>query len=74
MERTNTVGYRQNDEDARAVGELAEDARDAAIKYQVSPNLPVTIEAHRLILVQISQQNAIYEQNCRLIVSSRCVV
>ena len=34
MERTSTVGYQENDADVYAVGELAEDVRDAIIDYQ----------------------------------------
>jgi hypothetical protein len=46
MERTSAVGYKENDLDEHAVGELADDAKDAAIKYQVSSNLLVTVGMH----------------------------
>ena len=43
MKRTSEVGYKENDTDAHAVGQLAEDVRDAVIEYQVSPDLQATV-------------------------------
>ena len=43
LERTKMDGYQKNEADMHAVGELAEDARDAIIEYQVSPKLPITV-------------------------------
>lgn len=45
LERTSLIGYQENDADARAVGELAQDVRDAVIEYQVGPNPSVTARA-----------------------------
>ena len=69
MEQISTVGYQENGTDVHAVGELAQDVRDAVIEYQVSSNVLVIVIIHCLITVQFGQQNAIQEQNCRLIVS-----
>ena len=38
-----TVGYEENDADVRVVDELAEDARDAVIDYQVCFNPPANV-------------------------------
>ena len=43
LERTKMDGYNKNDADSHAVGELAEDARDAIIEYNVSPKRPITV-------------------------------
>lgn len=40
-ERSNAVGYREDDADVRAVCDLAENIRDAIIEYQVGSDLPV---------------------------------
>ena len=47
LEKISAVGYEENDADAHAVEELAEDARDAIIEYQVSSNLLATVRVHR---------------------------
>ena len=36
------MGYEENEADVHAVCKLAEDARDAVMEYQVSPNPPTT--------------------------------
>ena len=46
LEQTSTAGYQENDADVNAVGELAEDARDAVIEYQVSPTRLVIVRMH----------------------------
>ena len=46
MERTCTDGYQENDADAHAVGQLAEDVRDAVFEYQVSVDIVVTVGIH----------------------------
>ena len=46
LERTGIDGYQENDADARAVGQLAEDVRDAVFEYQVSLNIVVTVGVH----------------------------
>ena len=43
MEQISTVGYRENGTDVHAVGELAQDVRDAVIEYQVSSNILVAV-------------------------------
>ena len=43
LERTSAVGYKETDADARTVGGLAEDVRDAVIEYQVRPHLLITL-------------------------------
>ena len=47
LEKISAVGYEENDADAHAVEELAEDARDTIIEYQVSSNLLATVRVHR---------------------------
>ena len=46
LEKTSGVGYEENDADVRAVDELAEDARDAVIEYQVCSNPPATVRMY----------------------------
>ena len=46
LEKIGTVGYEENDADVRAVDELAEDARDIVIEYQVCSNLLATVRMH----------------------------
>ena len=56
---------------ATAVSDLAEDLRDAILDYHVSTGI---INVHRVTRshhAQFSQQKAIYNQNCTLIVSPR---
>ena len=69
LEEISAVEYQENDADALAVGQLAEDARDAIIEYQVSPTPFVAVWIHCRISVKFALQTAIYEQNCKVIVS-----
>lgn len=47
LERISAVGYKENDADGHAVGELAEDVRDAIIEYQVSHNILIAPKVRR---------------------------
>ena len=47
LEKIGVVGYEENDADVHTVDELAEDARDAVIEYQVSFNLLATVRMYR---------------------------
>jgi hypothetical protein len=42
-ERASAVGYQENEADRHAIGELAEELRDAIIEYQVGPDLPAPV-------------------------------
>ena len=47
LERTSAIGYKETDADENAVGELAEDVRDAVIEYQVRPHLLIALRKQR---------------------------
>ena len=52
-----------------AISDLAEDLRDVVLHYQVSIDFMRTDQAVHSYASQLSQQRAIYNQNCALIVS-----
>ena len=55
-------------DDVLAVSGMAEDIRDALIDYQVGGAEAYAAGVIKIGLWQISQQRAIYDQNCKLIV------
>jgi len=69
-DRVSAQGYEECQGDILAVSGMAEDIRDALLEYQVGSK-----RTHAVILTEIAtfqqttQQRAIYDQNCRLIVS-----
>ena len=69
-ERSSAVGYQENDKDIRTVCGFVEDIRDAVVEYQVSPDLSVTFRMPGRGSLQLHQQRALYDQNCKLIVSN----
>lgn len=74
QERIAREGYTEWKEDVLALSQLAEDLRDVLLKYQVSKDpesrcSPSNTETG--VLEQLSQQQAVYDQNRRLIVSFR---
>jgi len=57
-----------------AVGDLADDLRDAIVEYQVSTGINKAHWIVRSCSLQFSQQKAMYDQNCTLIVSLKASV
>lgn len=47
LDRSDSVGYKENDGDVRAMCELAEDATDAIMEYQVGPDTLITLRMYR---------------------------
>jgi len=52
-----------------AICDLADDLRDVVVEYQVSPDIQKHALNGHSCSSQFSQQKAIYDQNCKLIVS-----
>lgn len=69
MGRVEAVEYTGNEEDVRAVSNLVDEIRDAAIDYQVSGDLNQFLQPPLRWLVQTAQQQVIYDLNLELIVS-----
>ena len=46
LKKIGVVGYEENDADVHAVDELAEDARDAVIDYQVCSNIVASLRMY----------------------------
>ena len=69
-DRVSAQGYEECQDDILAVSAMAEDIRDALLEYQVRSERS---RGHRVTNItmpqQTIQQRAIYDQNCRLIVS-----
>jgi len=74
--RIDVQGYEECQSDILAVSEMAEDIRDALLQYQVGgEKVPHSYCVTEIGMVQQTiQQRATYDQNCRLIVSSRICV
>ena len=69
MGRVEAVEYMGNEEDVRAVSDLVDEIRDAAIDYQVSGDPNQLLQSLLRWLVQTAQQKVIYDLNLELIVS-----
>ena len=69
MGRVEAVEYMGNEEDIRAVSDLVDEIRDAAIDYQVSGDPNQLLQSPLRWLVQTAQQKVIYDLNLELIVS-----
>jgi len=69
--RYTSGAHTENEGDVLAVCDLADDLRDAIVEYQVSTGFERHTPDISLIKLQFSQQEAIYGQNCKLIVSGR---
>ena len=73
-DRIGAVGHTTSEGNVQIVSELTDDLRDAVVDYQVSSTLETFLwPSHSGKPVQMAHQQAIYDQNLKLIVSHQSV-
>jgi len=69
--RVKTQGYEECQDDILVVSGMVEETRDALLEYQVGGKQPhaAAVCTNNWMVQQTTQQRAIYDQGCKLIVS-----